>query len=190
MKVFRDSPIPLVKSMSSKQASIVMMGVAGCGKSSLGVAVAKQLGLPLIEGDNHHSADSLAKMRSGVALTDADRDGWLTALGEQLGSQTTAVVLTCSALKRAYRDRLRSAAPGLCFVYLDINRSQALARVTARAAEHFFSTSLVDSQFATLEVPTGEAGVLRVDAMAPLADLQAQVCACLNTPQSTPKEAA
>lgn len=152
-----------------------MMGVAGCGKSSLGVAVARQLGLPLIEGDDHHSAESLRKMRSGIALTDADRDGWLTSLGAQLRSQPTAVVLTCSALKRVYRERLRQAAPGLLFVYLDIPKSQALARVTARAAEHFFSTSLVDSQFATLEVPTGEAGVLRVDAMAPLDVLQARV---------------
>ena len=170
--------------MHQKQESIVIMGVAGCGKSSLGVAVARQLGLPLIEGDDHHSADSLSKMCSGIALTDADRDGWLTALGDQLASQTTAVVLTCSALKRAYRERLRQADPGLRFVYLDINRSQALARVTARAAEHFFSTSLVDSQFATLEVPTGEPGVLRVDAMAPLADLQAQVCSWLSMPST------
>lgn len=190
MKVFRDSTVPLVKKMSLKQASIVMMGVAGCGKSSLGVAVAQQLGLPLIEGDDHHSAESLSKMRNGIALTDADRDGWLTTLGAQLSSQPNGVVLTCSALKRVYRERLRHAAPSLRFVYLDINHSQALARVTARAAEHFFSTSLVDSQFATLEVPTSEAGVLRVDAMAPLADLQAQVCAWLNTPQSTQKEAA
>ena len=180
--IFRDSTVPLIKIMRQKQASIVIMGVAGCGKSSLGVAVARQLDLPLIEGDDHHSAHSLNKMRSGVALTDADRDGWLTALGAQLTGQSAAVVLTCSALKRAYRERLRQASPSLRFVYLDINRSQALARVTARAAEHFFSTSLVDSQFATLEVPTGEPGVLRVDAMAPLADLQAQVCSWLSMP--------
>ncbi len=65
--VFRDSTVPLIKNMRQKQASIVIMGVAGCGKSSLGVAVARQLGLPLIEGDDHHSADSLSKMRSGVS---------------------------------------------------------------------------------------------------------------------------
>ena len=176
--------------MQLKLASIVMMGVAGCGKSSLGFAVARQLGLPLIEGDNHHSAASLNKMRGGVALTDADREGWLTELGAQLSRQPAAVVLTCSALKRSYRDRLRHACPGLRFVYLDINRANALARVTARAAEHFFSTSLVDSQFATLEVPTAEDGVLRVDAMAPIADLQAQVCAWLTTPNLISKEPA
>ena len=179
-----------MKNMSPKQASIVIMGVAGCGKSTLGAALAQQLGLPLIEGDGHHSADSLAKMRSGVALTDADRDGWLTELSAQLSNPPTAVVLTCSALKRAYRDRLRQACPSVRFVYLDIDRASALARVKARAAEHFFSTSLVDSQFATLEVPTGEDGVLRVDAMAELADLQAQVCTWLATPTLTTKEPA
>jgi gluconokinase len=90
------------------------------------------------------------------------------------------LVLTCSALKRAYRERLRQAAPGLRFVFLDIGREQAQARVAARAAQHFFSTTLVDSQFATLEAPTGEPGVLRVDALKPLAQLQAEVTAWLN----------
>jgi gluconokinase len=168
--------------MNRKQASIVIMGVAGCGKSSLGFSVAQRLGLQLIEGDDHHSAGSLRKMRDGIALTDADRDGWLGTLSTRLSCQGSPVVLTCSALKRAYRERLRVAAPGLRFVYLDINRSQALDRVTARAAEHFFSTSLVDSQFEALEAPNGEEGVLRVDAMAPLTELQEQVCAWLGTP--------
>lgn len=176
--------------MHQKRASIVIMGVAGCGKSSLGVAVAQRLGMPLIEGDDHHSAGSLSKMAGGIALTDADRDGWLSTLGTLIKSQSAAVVLTCSALKRAYRERLRNAAPGLQFVYLDINRTDALARVTARAAEHFFSTSLVDSQFEALEVPIGEVGVLRVDAMAPLTELQDQVCAWLATPTTPFKEPA
>lgn len=160
--------------------SIVIMGVAGCGKSSLGVAVAQQLGLPLVEGDDHHSADSLNKMQHGIALTDADRAGWLAALGVQLQQHPDGMVLTCSALKRAYRDQLRQSAPGLCFVFLDISREQAAARVAARASSHFFSTSLVNSQFATLEVPTGEAGVLRVDGQLPLASLQVEVCDWLN----------
>jgi gluconokinase len=155
--------------------SIVFMGVAGCGKSSLGVAVAKSLGLRVIEGDDHHSASSLSKMRDGIALCDADRDGWLGKLSEELRASTEGLVLTCSALKKTYRDRLRMATPDLRFVYLEINREQALARVVARAASHFFSTSLVDSQFATLEPPLGEPGVLRVDASAPLSQLQTQV---------------
>jgi gluconokinase len=169
-------------------ASVVFMGVAGCGKSSLGAAVASDLGLPLVEGDDFHSADSRAKMAQGIALTDADREGWLTRLGQELQhhlqGHSHGAVLTCSALKLSYRQRLRAAVPGLRFVFLDIGRADAQARVAARAT-HFFSASLVDSQFATLEVPTGETGVLRVDAMAPLPQLQAQVSAWLRTGDPT-----
>lgn len=163
--------------------SLVIMGVAGCGKSSLGVALAQATGLKLVEGDDHHSPANRAKMSQGVPLTDADRDGWLGVLSEQLRAHPEGMVLTCSALKRAYRDRLRQAAPGLGFVFLDISRDQAQARVAARASLHFFSSSLVDSQFATLEAPTGEPGVLRVDAMCSLAQLQADVTAWLATPK-------
>lgn len=161
--------------------SLVIMGVAGCGKSSLGAEVAQAAGLRLVEGDDFHSAESRAKMAVGIALTDADRDGWLSVLSAQLRAHPEGLVLTCSALKRVYRERLRQAAPGLRFVFLDIGREQAQARVAARAQSHFFSTTLVDSQFATLEVPTGEAGVLRVDALKPLPQLQAEVTAWLNT---------
>ena len=118
--------------------SIVIMGVAGCGKSSLGRAVAQLTGLRLIEGDDHHSPESLAKMSQGIALTDADRDGWLGRLSAELQAHPGGLVLTCSALKRSYRERLRQAAPGLRFVYLEISRAQSQARVQARAATHFF----------------------------------------------------
>ena len=161
-------------------ASLVIMGVAGCGKSSLGAALARATGLPLVEGDDFHSDASRAKMRQGVALDDADRGGWLGVLGEQLRAHPQGLVLTCSALKRAYRERLRQASPGLRFVFLDIGRDAAQARVAARGAQHFFSTTLVDSQFATLENPTGEAGVLRVDALQSLDQLQAEVTAWLD----------
>jgi gluconokinase len=85
------------------------------------------------------------------------------------------MVLTCSALKRAYREKLRAAAPGLRFVFMEIGQEDARARVAARAGSHFFSPRLVDSQFATLESPVGEPGVLRVDATLPLAKLVAEV---------------
>ncbi len=170
--------------------SIVIMGVAGCGKSSLGVAVAQQMGWPIVEGDHHHSASNLAKMQRGVALTDADREGWLAELGAQLQNHPNGLVLTCSALKSSYRDKLRLSAPGLCFVYLDISREHAMSRVAARAASHFFSASLVDSQFATLEPPVGEAGVLRVDALSPLASLRTEVCDWLDTLSLLHKEQA
>lgn len=155
--------------------SIVIMGVAGCGKSSLGAVVAQATDKPLVEGDDHHSDANRHKMQSGVPLTDADREGWLTTLCEQLRAHPNGVVLTCSALKQAYRERLRQADTDLRFVFMDIQREQALIRVAARAHAHIFPATLVDSQFATLESPTGEPGVLRVDALAPLNQLQAEV---------------
>ena len=166
------------------------MGVAGCGKSSLGAALAERLAWELIEGDDHHSAGSRDKMARGTPLTDADRAGWLATLAGLLAQRPAAVVLTCSSLRRAYREQLRAADPALRFVFLDITPERALARVAARSS-HFFSSSLVDSQFATLESPVGEAGVLRVDATAPLAQLVDHVTAWLQAPHIlTPKEAA
>lgn len=160
--------------------SIVIMGVAGCGKSSLGAAVAAAESLPLIEGDDFHSPASRDKMSRGIALDDADRAGWLDTLDAQLRAHAGGVVLTCSALKKGYRERLRAAAPGLRFVFLELGREAALQRVAARAASHFFSASLVDSQFATLESPVGEPCVLRADAREPLERLAALVSAWLH----------
>ena len=155
------------------------MGVAGCGKSTVGAAIAAAEGLPLVEGDQFHSAASRDKMARGIALGDADRAQWLVVLGEQLKAHPGGAVLTCSALKRAYRDRLREAAPGLRFVFLEITRDAARERVSSRGS-HFFSATLVDSQFATLEPPHGEPGVLCVDALTPIATLQAQVARWLH----------
>jgi gluconokinase len=144
--------------------SLVVMGVAGCGKSSLGLAVAQALGWTLIEGDDFHADASKAKMREGVALTDADRRGWLATLGHQLVVHPKGAVLTCSALKRSYRDQLRASAEGLRFIFLDLDQASARQRVAARASQHLFPPTLVASQFATLESPAGEPGVLRLDA--------------------------
>ena len=160
--------------------SVVVMGVAGCGKSSVGQALAQALKLPLIEGDEFHSAHNLDKMSRGLALTDADRADWLAALGQVLAQhKKTGAVLTCSALKRSYRDLLRSQAPGLRFVFLDIDQHTAHQRVAQRASGHLFPTSLVQSQFATLESPLGEPGVLRVDATESLAHLREVIVAWL-----------
>jgi gluconokinase len=161
--------------------SIVIMGVAGCGKSSLGAAVALTNDLTLVDGDHHHSTASRDKMGHGVALTDADREGWLGTLSQQLRAHPEGLVLTRSALKKTYRERLRQAAPGVRFVFLDISRAQAQARVAARAPLHFFPSSLVDSQFATLEDPSGEPGVLRVDALASLSEKSVRGCRPRNT---------
>lgn len=148
------------------------MGVAGCGKSSLGAILAERTGVSLIEGDDYHSPANREKMSRGVPLTDADRDGWLETLGVLLREAPQGAVLTCSALKKIYRDRLRSAVPELRFVFLEINPEQALQRVSSRADDHFFPTNLVDSQFATLESPVGEAGVLALDGALPLSELK------------------
>ena len=162
-------------------SAIVIMGVAGCGKSSLGQAVASALGSRLVEGDDHHPASNRDKMQRGLALTDLDRDGWLNTLADILRQQPADLVLTCSALKRSYRERLRTAAPGLRFAFLALDRTAAATRVAARADTHFFASSLVDSQFATLEPPDGEPGVLTLDALLPLNTLSAQVQAWLTT---------
>ncbi|MES1264725.1 MAG: gluconokinase [Variovorax sp.] len=144
-------------------AALVVMGVSGCGKSSIGAAVAARLGWPLVEGDEFHSEANRARMREGTALTDADRAEWLDRLGAELAGRPQGAVLTCSALKQAYRERLRAARPGLRFAWLDLDVAAAQSRVAQRAS-HFFPPALVATQFETLEPPTGEAGVLRVDA--------------------------
>lgn len=142
---------------------VVVMGVSGCGKSEVGQRLAAQLGLPLVEGDEFHPASNIEKMRSGIPLTDEDRAGWLDALARELGRRPGGAVLTCSALKKSYRDRLRAATPHLRFVHLALSQAEAQARVAARPG-HFYPPSLVASQFATLEDPGGEAGVVVVDA--------------------------
>lgn len=154
---------------------LVIMGVAGCGKSSIGALCAEALHLPLLEGDDFHPPVNLSKMRSGAALTDADRAAWLRALAAELAAHHDGVVLTCSALKRAYRDQLREAAPDLRFVFLDLTPDHARARVAARPA-HVFPASLVASQFDALQRPDGEPGVLTLDALQSPDHLCSLVC--------------
>jgi gluconokinase len=146
--------------------SLVVMGVSGCGKSRVGAAIAERLGLPLVEGDEFHSEANRALMRKGIPLTDAHRADWLDQLGAELQRRPGGAVLTCSALKASYRDRLRAASPGLCFAWLDLDRESAQARVAQRPA-HFFPAGLVASQFQALESPLNEPGVLRLDALLP-----------------------
>nr|KAJ8744166.1 gluconokinase [Delftia sp. PS-11] len=163
------------------------MGVSGCGKSSVGQALADALGWTLHEGDAHHAEASIRKMQAGIPLTDEDRSGWLDTLAHLLGTASPhqGVVLTCSALKRKYRNRLRQAAPagGVGFVFLDLDYETALQRVQERAG-HFFSPELVANQFATLERPDGECAVLSLDATLALAEIVQQAQAWLQPVQS------
>ncbi|MDB5871885.1 MAG: idnK [Ramlibacter sp.] len=163
--------------MSAPQ--LVIMGVAGCGKSAVGQRIARALALPLIEGDQFHPAGNIEKMRQGLPLGDEDRAGWLARLAQELAGHPGGAVLTCSALKRSYRDRLRAAAPGLRFVHLKLSQEDALRRVEARGG-HFYPPSLVASQFEALEDPAGEPGVVVVDACLPIDNVAAQATAWLS----------
>lgn len=118
----------------------------------------------MVEGDDFHLPSSQEKMRSGIALDDADREPWLARLGTLMASHDGGLVLSCSALKRKYRDRLRSFVPGLRFVYVEIDVHTAAKRVESRSG-HLFPKSLVTSQFAALESPIGEGGVFKVSAL-------------------------
>ena len=150
------------------------MGVSGCGKSTLGQALASELGYALIEGDEHHLPASKVKMRAGIPLVDSDREPWLDQLGALVAANPAGAVLTCSALKRSYRERLRARVPGLKFVFLEIGEADAVERVASRSA-HMFPPSLVANQFATLESPVAERGVLAVPARHSLGEQVAAV---------------
>jgi gluconokinase len=161
---------------------IVVMGVAGCGKSTFGQALAKELALPWIEGDDFHSAASKAKMAAGTPLNDADREGWLQTLSALIAEHDEGCVIGCSALKRSYRDVLRKAggkAKPVKFAYLRLTREEAQRRVSARAG-HFFSDTLVASQFAALQDPAREDGVITLDATQATAQLVSQTLSALK----------
>ena len=155
---------------------IVVMGVAGSGKTTLAEALAAALGCPAVEGDQYHSAESRAKMSRGIPLDDTDREPWLLRLGELMAVHEGDLVLSCSALKRRYRDLLRSKVPRLRFVYVDIDEATATDRVAGRSG-HFFPDTLVKAQFAALESPVGEEGVHSVSAHD---GTPAQVASCLR----------
>lgn len=157
---------------------VVVMGVAGCGKSAVAQRMALQLALPLIEGDDFHPASNILKMQQGTALTDDDRAQWLHTLGTELSRHPQGVVLTCSALKATYRSTLRAAAPRLRFVHLVITQAESLRRVGNRPG-HFYPPSLVASQFEALQNPAGEYGVLSLAADAPVDELAHQAAAWL-----------
>lgn len=132
---------------------IVVMGVTGCGKTTVGEAIGVRLGLPFEDGDELHPQANIDKMASGHPLTDEDRWPWLKAVGRWLGAhESGGGVVGCSALKRSYREAIRAHAPGVLFVHLTGSIETIIKRVSHRAG-HFMPTSLVQSQFDTLEPP-------------------------------------
>jgi len=126
------------------------MGVAGCGKSTVGSALARRLGVPFVDADALHPAANVAHMSAGVPLTDADRAPWLAAVAAHVAAAPAGVVVACSALRRRYRDTLRAGAPGTVFVHLTGTRELLAARLGARL-DHFMPPTLLDSQLATLD---------------------------------------
>jgi gluconokinase len=163
-------PEPTPSANPSEPVAVVVMGVSGAGKTTAGRALANFLGADFIDGDDLHSAEARAKMSAGHPLDDDDRWPWLdriaAALREKRGAR--GAVVACSALRRAYRDRLRAGVgPALRFVYLKASPDQMRARVAGRKG-HYMPASLVDSQFAALEPPDGETDVVTMAADADL----------------------
>lgn len=152
---------------------IVVMGVTGSGKSTLGVALARTMGVPFIDGDDLHSEHNVEKMRRGEPLDDNDRAPWLDAVAAVLAAADRypkGLVIACSALKLAYRERIRAGAPGTHFVFLDADPALIERRLRGRKG-HFMPRSLIASQFDTLERPTArETDVTPVSAAMPCAD--------------------
>lgn len=141
----------------------VVMGVCGCGKSHIGAAFASAMGGHYIDGDDLHPAANIAKMAQGQPLTDADRMPWLDLVGAALADAGDGAVIGCSALRRIYRDRIRSAVDGpVTFLHLTGDRDVIAARLAARAG-HFMPPVLLDSQIAVLEPPEPDEDAIVVD---------------------------
>ena len=134
---------------------VVIAGVAGSGKTTIGVQLARRLDWTFADGDSFHPAANVAKMRAGIALTDADRKPWLAAITawmDDIIASGQSAVLACSALKRSYREELLGGRAEAVMVFLEVSREQDEARVSHRTG-HFFAKPLVESQYAALELP-------------------------------------
>jgi gluconokinase len=155
----------------------VVMGVSGCGKSAVGARLAAALGIDFIEGDADHPPASIAKMAAGIPLTDEDRHGWLLLLQariRQARARGAGMVLSCSALKRRYRDLLREGDPDLMFIHLGGSRELIEKRMQGRTG-HFMPVALLDSQFRDLEPLAPEERGLLLDIRFPPEELVRQV---------------
>lgn len=155
------------------------MGVSGSGKTVIGTALARALGVEFVEGDDYHPAENVKRMAAGIALTDNDRALWLRALATRLREAKdagTGFVMSCSALKRSYRDVLRAAAGEVIFIFLKGRRTLIAERIAGRHG-HFMPSSLLESQFAALEEPSADEHAWVCDISEPPEDLVAALVA-------------
>ncbi|MGW6461046.1 gluconokinase [Streptomyces sp. NPDC055078] len=165
--------------MSTPQV-VVVMGVAGTGKTTVGRLLAEALGVPYAEGDDFHPPANIAKMSAGTPLDDSDRAPWLDAIGEWAHRRAgLGGVVSSSALKRVYRDRLRAAAPGTVFLHLAGDRELIERRMAARRG-HFMPTGLLDSQFATLQPLEEDESGVAVDVSGTPEDITGRAVAALR----------
>lgn len=168
--------------MNNQPLRLIVMGVSGCGKSTMAAALSNRLGLDMVDGDDLHFPESVAKMRAGVALQDDDRWPWLDRIGNYLSQpHAQGRVVACSALKRTYRDRIREQAGDVCFVFLDGEFELIQKRMQQRVG-HYMQPGLLDSQFRTLEKPQAdESDVIRLPITEPVQDMVEQALNALHS---------
>lgn len=164
---------------------VCVMGVSAAGKSTVGRAVAHEWGVPFVDADDLHPETNRRKMASGIPLTDDDRWPWLDAVGREFdGHRASGLVVACSALRVAYRDRIRAVAPGVLFVHLDGAHPVLRSRAQART-DHFMPAHLLDSQIATLEpLQSQEAGIV-VDVAAELDEIVTGIVGAMRAVRET-----
>lgn len=157
---------------------MVLMGVAGCGKSSVGAELSARTGLPYLDGDDFHDPLNVAKMRAGTALDDADRWPWLERCGRALADHPHGLILGCSALRRSYRDRLRSSSGLRELLFVHLAGSEALLhRRMAQRTGHYMPLALLQSQLDTLEPPAADERAVTVDIDRPVPEIAAAILA-------------
>ena len=174
---------------SRERVALVVMGVSGSGKSTVGAGIAAALGLHFIDGDSLHSAQSVAKMQAGTPLQDDDRWPWLDRIGAALADAACwpgGVAVACSALKRSYRDRIRAAAPGVRFVFLDGAEELIRSRMAGRSG-HYMPSTLLAGQLRTLERPgDDEPDVQRLSVEVSPAEIVERAAAALRVDRGAP----
>jgi gluconokinase len=153
---------------------IIVMGVSGSGKSTVGEKLAEALNLPFLEGDSLHPKSNVDKMAYGIPLQDEDRWPWLDKIGERMAVAEQGLIVSCSSLKKSYRDCLRAAVGGqLAFVFLD-GSFEVLHEHMGHRTGHFMPVTMLESQLATLESPVGEPLVFRADVVDPIEKIVAE----------------